>query len=385
MSACVRNASASRPHRVRVPALRRGNGRSVTSTVTARDNKGRSITPLRLRNVTGGRLGDGYPSAQPFPRERRTSAKRLRNGFGHSVTSRAGDRRAPRSSADKCPRAVTKRDAILYSVGANAEHGHRRTKEDKDRAITILLNDPEWFGWSNVDLARRCNVDEATIRRHKEKHTSAMPKSDERIFIHPRSGKPTTMRTENIGKRALASSSGHPCVIHEPCLHRASTGLAPCVQRPLNDRSNRHHRNLRWSAEGHRTSPKAGPVPVWVVPGQCLGCAGRGCLFAASGSFERQNSHAHGNIHRGVREFFDPPMLHHRSVRHCPRTGRPWLRLPSRRRMLTHAWPGVGSGGFGMRRQQGEGKKMTPRTYDRPRPLNGGHLCGGSIAAGFSQ
>src|SRR6476661_4358033 len=38
----------------------------------------------------------------------------------------------------------TKRDAILFSVGANASHGLRRTNEDKRRAVMTLLNDAEW-------------------------------------------------------------------------------------------------------------------------------------------------------------------------------------------------------------------------------------------------
>lgn len=36
------------------------------------------------------------------------------------------------------------RETILYSVGANAEHGLRRTNDDKRRAVRTLLNDPEW-------------------------------------------------------------------------------------------------------------------------------------------------------------------------------------------------------------------------------------------------
>ena len=36
------------------------------------------------------------------------------------------------------------REAILYSVGANAHHGLRRSNEDKRRAVLRLLEDPEW-------------------------------------------------------------------------------------------------------------------------------------------------------------------------------------------------------------------------------------------------
>jgi hypothetical protein len=38
----------------------------------------------------------------------------------------------------------TRRDAVLFSVGANGQHGHRRTNDDKRRAVDVLLNDPEW-------------------------------------------------------------------------------------------------------------------------------------------------------------------------------------------------------------------------------------------------
>src|SRR5690349_9407734 len=42
-----------------------------------------------------------------------------------------------------------RRDAILFSVGANANHGLRRTGEDKRRAVLMLLNDEEWGKWSD--------------------------------------------------------------------------------------------------------------------------------------------------------------------------------------------------------------------------------------------
>lgn len=51
-----------------------------------------------------------------------------------------------------------RREAILHSVGANAEHGWRRTTEDKRRAVMTLLNDPEWRQWSDREIGRRCGV-----------------------------------------------------------------------------------------------------------------------------------------------------------------------------------------------------------------------------------
>lgn len=57
----------------------------------------------------------------------------------------------------------TRRDAVLFSVGANAQHGLRRTNEDKRRAVETLLSDKEWRGWSDNAIAKQCGVDHKTV------------------------------------------------------------------------------------------------------------------------------------------------------------------------------------------------------------------------------
>ena len=52
----------------------------------------------------------------------------------------------------------TQRDAILAAVGANADHGLRRTNEDKRRAVTLLLMDAEWCQWSDRMIALQAKV-----------------------------------------------------------------------------------------------------------------------------------------------------------------------------------------------------------------------------------
>lgn len=59
----------------------------------------------------------------------------------------------------------TRRDAVLFSVGANAAHGLRRTNADKRRAVETLLRDPEWSGWSDREIARKAGVDHKTVGR----------------------------------------------------------------------------------------------------------------------------------------------------------------------------------------------------------------------------
>jgi hypothetical protein len=99
----------------------------------------------------------------------------------------------------------TRRDAILYSVGANASHGLRRTNDDKRKAIQTLLEDEEWCQWSNSAIAKQCGVSDKTVGNTRKIHTSEIPKYEksekgERTFIHHRTGKPSKMKTGKIGR-----------------------------------------------------------------------------------------------------------------------------------------------------------------------------------------
>jgi hypothetical protein len=59
----------------------------------------------------------------------------------------------------------TRRDAILHSVGANDDHGLRRSNEDKRRSVTILLDDFEWSEWSDSEIARACKVSSVFVNK----------------------------------------------------------------------------------------------------------------------------------------------------------------------------------------------------------------------------
>lgn len=78
------------------------------------------------------------------------------------------------------------RDAILYSVGANATHGLRRTNDDKRRAVQTMLDDAEWSTWSDRDIAKQCGVSHpfvaavrspsVVVRQQEQRHQSAAAK-----------------------------------------------------------------------------------------------------------------------------------------------------------------------------------------------------------------
>lgn len=100
----------------------------------------------------------------------------------------------------------TRRDAILFSVGANAQHGLRRTRADKQRAVLTLLHDAEWGAWSDSEIARRCNVSHtmvATLRSSiavplEGKSSVTCKVASERTY-KTKHGRTATMKTAGIG------------------------------------------------------------------------------------------------------------------------------------------------------------------------------------------
>lgn len=88
------------------------------------------------------------------------------------------------------------RDAVLYSCGANATHGLRRSNVDKRRAVLRLLEDREWSQWSDRSIARCCGVHHQMVGRLR---SSLEESSSERKYT-TKHGTTATMKTEKIGK-----------------------------------------------------------------------------------------------------------------------------------------------------------------------------------------
>lgn len=96
--------------------------------------------------------------------------------------------------------AGTRRDAVLHSASANAQHGHRRTNADKRRSVMMLLNDSEWSRWSDREIARKCGVSPDTVNRYRRESSLSESDSEPRTYT-TRHGTVATMNTGNIGKR----------------------------------------------------------------------------------------------------------------------------------------------------------------------------------------
>ena len=107
----------------------------------------------------------------------------------------------------------TLRDAILFSLSANAKHGLRRTNADKRKAIQTLLDDPEWRGWSNEKIAEVCAVSPHTVADAKKSHSANAELAGNShsanaelgpVIYTTKHGTTATMHTANIGKQKPA-------------------------------------------------------------------------------------------------------------------------------------------------------------------------------------
>lgn len=64
------------------------------------------------------------------------------------------------------------REAKLYAVGANADHGLRRTNADKRKSVSTLLTDQEWKTWSDRVIAEKCRVSQPFVTKLREELSS---------------------------------------------------------------------------------------------------------------------------------------------------------------------------------------------------------------------
>lgn len=95
----------------------------------------------------------------------------------------------------------TQRDALLYSFGANGVRGLKLTAEDIRAIITRMLQDDEWKGWSDTQIAKHIGTSNMTVgrvRRALEEQGKVAPKKTSKFV--DKHGNESEMKTDKIGK-----------------------------------------------------------------------------------------------------------------------------------------------------------------------------------------
>lgn len=108
-----------------------------------------------------------------------------------------------------------KRDAILFSVGANYSHGQPRSREDKRRAVEVMLTNPEVMEdprtgkpWSDNKIAEWCHVSPHTVADVRSSSGLTMQThSDNTRTYTTKHGTVSTMNISNIGHRAIKQNA----------------------------------------------------------------------------------------------------------------------------------------------------------------------------------
>lgn len=142
----------------------------------------------------------------------------------------------------------TQRDAVLFSVGANSAHGQRRTNEDKRRAVMTMLNDEEWAGWSDSDIARECKVTQPFVGKLR---SSLITVISEKPAPHGRTyttkhGTKATMKTEKIGRGRKSQPAKISPQARQPCRQpEAARGMVAARIANLELGDNQHKRQGR--------------------------------------------------------------------------------------------------------------------------------------------
>ena len=130
----------------------------------------------------------------------------------------------------------TLRDAVLYSLSVNVDHGLRRTNADKRKAVTTMLTNDlvakneAGVPWSDSEVARRCNVDRrlvAQVRSSLAQCTSE--ESPQPRAYTTRHGSKAVMKTARIGRKrkpgGLARNAMKPVLGHSTRVKKTALEL----------------------------------------------------------------------------------------------------------------------------------------------------------------
>lgn len=76
--------------------------------------------------------------------------------------------------------------ALDFALEANGKHGLPLSKADVKVSLRIMLDDDEWKNWSNVRIAKKLGVSEATIRRARKSFEPDVEDPKEEASSQPR-------------------------------------------------------------------------------------------------------------------------------------------------------------------------------------------------------
>ena len=121
----------------------------------------------------------------------------------------------------------TRREAVLFSAGVNAEHGLRRTRDDLRRAVRKLLDDEEWRRRADNWIADQARVSLPFVTALRAELYPDLSSNGLKMRTVQRGDSVYDMKTANIGRRPAPAlydaEEGRPIPVsapHRPSGHR---------------------------------------------------------------------------------------------------------------------------------------------------------------------
>jgi hypothetical protein len=119
-------------------------------------------------------------------------------------------------------------DALLFACGANAQHGLRRSRSDKLKAVTTLIDSERWSQWSDREISRQCGVSHPFVAAVRREHVETFPDADHRRKWAHRTlaRRPTAQQTYRPPRRFDDARSGAAAGV-TTWIRRASAEAGP--------------------------------------------------------------------------------------------------------------------------------------------------------------
>lgn len=90
----------------------------------------------------------------------------------------------------------TLRDAKLASYAANGRHGLRPSNADKRKAVMAMLDDMEYSGWANVEIAVHCAVSRVYVANLRKELETPKEKTSAKVGNKPPKDEISTLPPE---------------------------------------------------------------------------------------------------------------------------------------------------------------------------------------------
>lgn len=124
----------------------------------------------------------------------------------------------------------TQRDALLYSFGANGVRGLKLTAEDIRAIVTRMLQDDEWKGWSDTQIAKHVGTSNMTVGRVRhslEKKGKIEPKSSVKYVDKHGNKSEMKVKKEKLPKEKLPTTAAE---------QKKKTGKPPAEEPEFDDK-----------------------------------------------------------------------------------------------------------------------------------------------------